>query len=98
MRSTRTRRILFVFVAERGRCMPTADRAHAKKSNPLAFLTHRISRHSSFLPPNFLRPVIGTFSAEGIGRDTSDTSYKDRAISLSRQQAMNDAARGFAAR
>ncbi|KAL3822984.1 hypothetical protein ACHAXA_008124 [Cyclostephanos tholiformis] len=51
-------------------------------------------RHSSFLPPNFLRPVIGTFSAEGIGRDTSDTSYKERAISLSRQQAMKEA-RGF---
>jgi len=48
-------------------------------------------RHSSFLPPNFLRPVIGTFSAEGIGRDTADTTYKERAISLSRQQAINDA-------
>ncbi|KAL7533304.1 hypothetical protein ACHAXR_005162, partial [Thalassiosira sp. AJA248-18] len=48
-------------------------------------------RHSSFLPPNFLRPVIGTFSAEGIGHDTADTSYKERAISLSRQQVINDA-------
>jgi hypothetical protein len=56
--------------------------------------TASTSRHSSFLPPNFLRPVIGTFSAEGIGRDTSDTSYKERAISLSRQQAMKEA-RGF---
>lgn len=46
--------------------------------------------HSSFLPPNFLRPVIGTFSAEGIGQDTADTSYKERAISLSRQQVIND--------
>jgi hypothetical protein len=51
-------------------------------------------RHSSFLPSNFLRPVVGTFSAEGIGHDTSDTSYKERAISLSRQQAINEA-RGF---
>ncbi|KAL9186628.1 hypothetical protein ACHAXT_005866 [Thalassiosira profunda] len=50
-------------------------------------------RHSSFLPPNFLRPVIGTFSAEGIGRDTADTSYQDRAISLSRQQVINDVRR-----
>lgn len=48
-------------------------------------------RHSSFLPPSFLRPVIGTFSAEGIGRDTADTSYKERAISMSRQQVINDA-------
>lgn len=48
-------------------------------------------RHSSFLPPNLFRPVIGTFSAEGIGHDTADTSYKTRAISLSRQQVMNDA-------
>jgi len=48
-------------------------------------------RHSSFLPSNFLRPVVGTFSAEGIGHDTSDTSYKERAISLSRQQAINEA-------
>lgn len=47
--------------------------------------------HSSFLPPNFLRPVIGTFSAEGIGHDTADTSYRDRAISLSRQQVMKEA-------
>ena len=46
---------------------------------------------SSFLPPNFLRPVIGTFSAEGIGHDTADTSYRDRAISLSRQQVINEA-------
>ena len=46
---------------------------------------------SSFLPPNFLRPVIGTFSAEGIGHDTSDTSYRERAISLSRQQVINEA-------
>ena len=51
-------------------------------------------RHSSFLPPNFLRPVIGTFSAEGIGHDTADTSYKERAISLSRQQVINDAREG----
>mmetsp|Transcript_29472 Transcript_29472/g.62562 ORF Transcript_29472/g.62562 Transcript_29472/m.62562 type:complete len:370 (-) Transcript_29472:208-1317(-) len=48
-------------------------------------------RHSSFLPPSFLRPVIGTFSAEGIGRDTADTSYKERAISMSRQQVINEA-------
>mmetsp|Transcript_7615 Transcript_7615/g.11720 ORF Transcript_7615/g.11720 Transcript_7615/m.11720 type:complete len:363 (-) Transcript_7615:25-1113(-) len=48
-------------------------------------------RHSSFLPPNLFRPVIGTFSAEGIGHDTADTSYKTRAISLSRQQVINDA-------
>lgn len=48
-------------------------------------------RHSSFLPPNLFRPVIGTFSAEGIGHDTADTSYKARAISLSRQQVINDA-------
>ncbi|KAL7448630.1 hypothetical protein ACHAWC_000784 [Mediolabrus comicus] len=48
-------------------------------------------RHSSFLPPNLFRPVIGTFSAEGIGHDTVDTSYKARAISLSRQQVINDA-------
>lgn len=48
-------------------------------------------RYSSFLPPSFLRPVIGTFSAEGIGHDTSDTSYKARAISMSRQQVINDA-------
>mmetsp|Transcript_6667 Transcript_6667/g.12849 ORF Transcript_6667/g.12849 Transcript_6667/m.12849 type:complete len:435 (+) Transcript_6667:57-1361(+) len=47
-------------------------------------------RHSSFLPPNFLRPVIGTFSAEGIGRDTADTSYKDRGFGLSRQQLLQD--------
>lgn len=47
-------------------------------------------RHSSFLPPNFLRPVIGTFSAEGIGRDTADTSYKQRAYGLSRQQAVDE--------
>ena len=46
---------------------------------------------SSFLPPNFLRPVVGTFSAEGIGHDTSDTSYRERAISLSRQQVINEA-------
>ena len=46
---------------------------------------------SSFLPANFLRPVIGTFSAEGIGHDTSDTSYRERAISLSRQQVINEA-------
>jgi len=46
---------------------------------------------SSFLPPNFLRPVVGTFSAEGIGHDTSDTSYRERAISLSRQQVNNEA-------
>lgn len=50
-------------------------------------------RHGSFLPPNFLRPVIGTFSAEGIGHDTADTSYKERAISLSRQQMIDDARR-----
>ncbi|KAL7494138.1 hypothetical protein ACHAWT_002872 [Skeletonema menzelii] len=48
-------------------------------------------RHSTFLPPNLFRPVIGTFSAEGIGHDTADTSYKTRAISLSRQQVINDA-------
>lgn len=48
-------------------------------------------RHSSFLPPNLFRPVIGTFSAEGVGHDTADTSYKTRAISLSRQQVINDA-------
>ena len=35
--------------------------------------------------------MIGTFSAEGIGYDTVDTSYKARAISLSRQQVINDA-------
>ena len=52
---------------------------------------NRLHRHSSFLPPNFLRPVIGTFSAEGIGHDTADTSYRDRAISLSRQQVINEA-------
>ena len=46
---------------------------------------------SSFLPSNFLRPVLGTFSAEGIGHDTSDTSYRERAISLSRQQVINEA-------
>jgi len=46
---------------------------------------------SSFLPTNFLRPVVGTFSAEGIGHDTSDTSYRERAISLSRQQVINEA-------
>ncbi len=50
-----------------------------------------LHRHSSFLPPNLFRPVIGTFSAEGIGHDTADTSYKKRAISLSRQQVINDA-------
>ena len=57
------------------------------------FHTHTLSsnRHSSFLPPNLFRPVIGTFSAEGIGHDTADTSYKARAISLSRQQVINDA-------
>lgn len=48
-------------------------------------------RHASFLPPNFLRPVIGTFKAEGIGHDTVDTSYKERASTLSRQQVINDA-------
>ncbi|KAL7530434.1 hypothetical protein ACHAWF_003372 [Thalassiosira exigua] len=51
-------------------------------------------RHSSFLPPSFLRPVVGTFSAVGIGRDTADVSYRERAISLSRQQAMDDARGG----
>lgn len=50
-----------------------------------------LSRHASFLPPNFLRPVIGTFKAEGIGHDTVDTSYKERASTLSRQQVINDA-------
>lgn len=50
-------------------------------------------RHLPFLPPNFMRPVIGTFFAEGIGRDTADTSYRERAISLSRQQAIDDAMR-----
>lgn len=55
------------------------------------FHTLPSNRHSSFLPPNLFRPVIGTFSAEGIGHDTSDTSYKARAISLSRQQVINDA-------
>ncbi|KAL7513333.1 hypothetical protein ACHAXN_010502 [Cyclotella atomus] len=42
--------------------------------------------NSSVLPPNFLRPVIGTFSAQGIGHDTADTSYKERGFGLSRQQ------------
>jgi hypothetical protein len=42
--------------------------------------------NSSILPPNFLRPVIGTFSAQGIGHDTADTSYKERGFGLSRQQ------------
>jgi len=46
---------------------------------------------TSFLPSNFLRPIIATFSAEGIGHDTSDTSYRERAISLSRQQVINEA-------
>jgi hypothetical protein len=55
------------------------------------FHTHLVVRHSSFLPPNLFRPVIGTFSAEGIGHDTVDTSYKARAISLSRQQVIKDA-------
>lgn len=50
-------------------------------------------RHSAFLPPGFLRPVVGTFSAEGIGHDTADTRYRDRAVSLSRQQARDDARR-----
>lgn len=43
-------------------------------------------RHSSIFPANFLRPVVGTFSAEGIGKDTADTSYKDRGFGLARQQ------------
>ena len=41
------------------------------------------------LPPNFLRPVIGTFSAQGIGNDTADTSYKERGFGLSRQQVIS---------
>ena len=59
-------------------------------SHFVTFLAY-YNRHSSFLPPNLFRPVIGTFSAEGIGHDTADTSYKTRAISLSRQQVINDA-------
>ena len=45
-------------------------------------------RHSSVLPSNFLRPVVGTFSARGIGHDTADTSYKERGFGLSRQQVV----------
>ena len=51
-------------------------------------------RHASFLPPGFLRPVVGSFRAEGIGRDTADTRYRARPTSLSRQQALEDARRG----
>ncbi|KAL3774266.1 hypothetical protein HJC23_005399 [Cyclotella cryptica] len=47
-------------------------------------------RYSSILPSNFFRPVIGTFSAEGIGHDTVDTSYKNRGFGLSRQQIIQD--------
>lgn len=46
--------------------------------------------YSSVLPSNFFRPVIGTFSAEGIGHDTVDTSYKDRGFGLSRHQVIQD--------
>eukprot|EP00956_Cyclotella_meneghiniana_P002223 scaffold2498_cov74-Cyclotella_meneghiniana.AAC.7 len=46
-------------------------------------------RYSSVLPPNFLRPVIGTFSAQGTGNDTADTSYKERGFGLSRQQVIS---------
>jgi len=35
---------------------------------------------SSFLPNNLFRPVIGTFSAQGVGVDTRDTTYKNRSI------------------
>lgn len=42
-----------------------------------------VRRHKdSFLPPNLFRPVIATFTATGIGKDTSDVSYKSRGVGL----------------
>ena len=51
--------------------------------NPLVDLTE--DEKWFFASPNrrWFRPVIGTFSARGIGKDTADLSYKQRAIGLS---------------
>uniref|UniRef100_A0A7S4QWF8 Uncharacterized protein n=1 Tax=Ditylum brightwellii TaxID=49249 RepID=A0A7S4QWF8_9STRA len=35
-------------------------------------------RYLSFLPPHLFRPVIATFSAEGVGKDMIDITYKER--------------------
>lgn len=35
---------------------------------------------NSFLPPSLFRPVIATFSAQGVGKDTRDTTYKNRLL------------------
>jgi len=35
---------------------------------------------NSFLPSNLFRPVVGTFSAQGVGKDTRDTTYKNRLL------------------
>ena len=37
---------------------------------------------TSFLPPQLFRPVVTTFTAEGVGKDTLDTTYKERGFGL----------------
>jgi len=46
---------------------------------------------NSFLPPQMLRPVIATFTARGIGKDTVDVTYKSRGFGLSQPQQTPDA-------
>lgn len=43
--------------------------------------------YCSFLPQHFLRPVIATFTATGVGEDTSDITYKNRSLGLPKGNA-----------
>lgn len=38
--------------------------------------------YNSFLPLHLFRPVIATFTAEGVGQDTADVSYRKRGTGL----------------
>ena len=40
------------------------------------------STAKSNLPKNWLRPVVGTFEAVGIGEDLTDLTYADRGFAL----------------